>query len=552
MSAKISADTDVSPLQATDSVPVIRASDNKRVLGSGILSYILNAANTWIGTQSFADGTLFLNGSVSGSTVLHAPASTSVAITFPAANDTLAGIAAAQTLTNKTISASSNTISNLATTNFGANVIDNDGTLAANSSTRLPTQAAVKAYAVTGPGSSVSGNVATFSGTSGRTVQDSGKSLPSGTIVGTSDSQTLTNKTISSCAFSGTATGNMTWSGNFSIPSGNLFINGPSSGSTNIIAPNGTFGITLPAATDTLVGLAATQTLTNKTLTSPTINGGTFTGGTDIAVADGGTGASTAAGARANLLTRSGIIRSATGLIIDSFSTVSRRTRTFLIDDLYNALNDYGIWAKLDALWIMAAADSQAACVNWKNPGVTFTLTPVNSPTFTADRGFAGDGATSYLDTGLNLSTLSGGQATLNAHHFSVWCRTAAAGANTSDMGNAADLLRMRSSTDRALARVGDGTLTDFAANTDTTGHFVAVRRDASTKALYARGSQLGSDASVAATSFTNANMLIGQASGAGFTTKQFAAASIGGVLDGTEIGNFNTALQAYMTGVGA
>lgn len=48
------------------------------------------------------------------------------------------------------------------------------------------------------------------------------------------------------------------------------------------------------------------QTLTSKTLTSPTINtptisGGTITGMTDIAVADGGTGASTAAGARTNL-----------------------------------------------------------------------------------------------------------------------------------------------------------------------------------------------------------------------------------------------------------
>lgn len=48
------------------------------------------------------------------------------------------------------------------------------------------------------------------------------------------------------------------------------------------------------------------QTLSNKTLTSPTINtptisGGAWTGGTDLAVADGGTGASSAAAARPNL-----------------------------------------------------------------------------------------------------------------------------------------------------------------------------------------------------------------------------------------------------------
>jgi len=188
---------------------------------------------------------------------------------------------ATSTLTNKTINAPDNTITNLATSMFAANVVDNDVTLAANSSTRIPTQAAVKAYAdqvvaatdamvfkgiidcsanpnypaadrgwtykvsvagkiggssgtsvevgdtamcltdatvagnqatvganwnivqanlvgaVTGPASSTSGNIATFNGTGGTVIQDGGKALPSGAIVGTSDSQTLTNKTIS-------------------------------------------------------------------------------------------------------------------------------------------------------------------------------------------------------------------------------------------------------------------------------------------------------------------------------------------------------------------
>ena len=51
---------------------------------------------------------------------------------------------------------------------------------------------------VSGPGSSTDNNIATFDGATGKIIQDGGQGLPSGTIVGTSDTQTLTNKTLTS------------------------------------------------------------------------------------------------------------------------------------------------------------------------------------------------------------------------------------------------------------------------------------------------------------------------------------------------------------------
>ena len=76
------------------------------------------------------------------------------------------------------------------------------------------------------------------------------KTAPSGTVVGESDTQTLTNKTLTSPTFTGTITA---------------------------------------------------ATITTATIATANISGGTITGITDLAIADGGTGASTAANARTNL-----------------------------------------------------------------------------------------------------------------------------------------------------------------------------------------------------------------------------------------------------------
>jgi len=97
-----------------------------------------------------------------------------------------------------------------------------------------------------------------------------------GSVVGTTDTQTLTNKTLTSPVITSLTLGD-----------GNIVFEGSTADAyettLTVVDPTADRTVTIPNATTTLVGTDTTQTLTNKTLTSPTITGtgaiaGTFTG----------------------------------------------------------------------------------------------------------------------------------------------------------------------------------------------------------------------------------------------------------------------------------
>jgi hypothetical protein len=204
-------------------------------------------------------------------------------------------------------------------------------------------------------------------------------------------------------------------------------------------------------------------------------------------------------------------------------------------------------------LYLFAAADGQAALVNWKTPG-TFNAGLVNTPAFTADRGFTGNGSNAAITTGYTPS-IAGAGMTQNSAHVSGWSNTAGAAANTNQrlVGNSSlvanrILLMPRNTGNIASSLLNSGTVLD-PANTLSDGHFIANRSASNAAQVYRNGTSLGSGAP-ASTGLSTASIRFLQ-DNATFSTLQISSASIGQSLNATQAGDFYTALRAYMTAVG-
>jgi hypothetical protein len=130
---------------------------------------------------------------------------------------------------------------------------------------------------VTGPGSSTNNDIAIFNGTTGQVIADGGKTLPTGSVVGTTDTQTLSGKTLTTptiASFANATHDHTSAAGGGQITdaalSSAVTVAKGGTGATTltgVLIGNGTSAVTaVTAPSGTIVGTSDTQTLTNKTI----------------------------------------------------------------------------------------------------------------------------------------------------------------------------------------------------------------------------------------------------------------------------------------------
>jgi hypothetical protein len=225
-------------------------------------------------------------------------------------------------------------------------------------------------------------------------------------------------------------------------------------------------------------------------------------------------------------------------------------------ETLYNSLIDGlvadGVWTKLDALYIFAAADEATALTNLVQADYAAErYTTATDQTFTADDGWTGGSFLIKINSTFNPSTAVGAKYVQNSAHVSCWRAS-----NVQEDRNTIGAVTTAGSATRVLPRWSD-TNTYWRVNSGSDevsanvaangggGFMLAQRTGAGALALYQNGSSIATG-STASTSPMNEEICFAACNGL------VTCASIGAHMSTGEVSAFYSRLQTYLSGVGA
>lgn len=220
---------------------------------------------------------------------------------------------------------------------------------------------------------------------------------------------------------------------------------------------------------------------------------------------------------------------------------------------LYDDLVASGIWDELDVFYCFATdGDRDFAKINWKNPG-THDCTEVNTPTFTPDTGFFGNGSSSYLNTNFAPDP-DGTKYSQNDAAFFLWSITdtpAAAlfhGANLAAAASALHILPKGVSNQGQYRMNGAQLGTNAIAS--SIGLYHAKRIDAANIEMFVNGvlfDQQAGASEVLCTQPAFLEALNNNGTAATFSTRGVAFAGFGASLNGMESDLYD-AINDYLT----
>ena len=221
-------------------------------------------------------------------------------------------------------------------------------------------------------------------------------------------------------------------------------------------------------------------------------------------------------------------------------------TRKGLLNDLIVGLKADGVWAKLDWLVLLAAHDGQAGRVNAVMPSKVAAA--INSPTFTVDRGYAGDGASSYISFTENITAGGNFSGADTDNTLGCWATSATATGTTylMSMQASAQVYVRGNGTTAIGVRIGSATPVSLA--TTSPGHFTGTRIGTVTTGYIMGGGAVSATGGSVAISDIACLMR----GGATYTAVRIGVAYYGAGLTAAEVAALHARLNTYMTAIGA
>ena len=241
--------------------------------------------------------------------------------------------------------------------------------------------------------------------------------------------------------------------------------------------------------------------------------------------------------------------------VVSAGGTVST-ARKALVSALIAGIRADGDLPSLDNLLLLCAEDSQGALVDVI---AGRTATAVNSPTFTANQGYAGNGSTSYVNTNFNPAT-QGTAFTLNSCHMMIYDRTARTAVSTAwNCGNGDNVttnlhLGVRKS-GSTISLMNCVTTNSYTPPSNSQGIFIANRSTSLATQTYWAGSSLGANAADPSVSIASQTIFIGGANDtalSGPITDQHGLFAAGGSLSSAAALRMTNRYQTFLTAVGA